>query len=69
MIERCASPLYPPASEVSLEGVLLFLGLDRDGVPLEVAAIETREGDLLVIHAMRMRRRFAAAYAEVMRWA
>jgi len=35
-------------------------------VPLEVAAIELENGDLFVIHAMRMRQKYAAEYARVM---
>ena len=46
--------------------VLVFLGPDANGVPLEVVGIEVVRGDLVVIHAMRMRRKYADAYAEVM---
>jgi hypothetical protein len=37
-------------------------------VPLEVLAIELAEGDLLVVHAMRLRRRYLDEYRMVMRW-
>jgi len=46
----------------------LFLGPDRDGVPLEVLAIELAESDLVVVHAMRLRRRYLDEYRMVMRW-
>jgi hypothetical protein len=48
--------------------LVLFLGPDANGVPLEVLAIELPAGELLVIHAMRMRRLYRQAYAEVMAW-
>lgn len=38
---------------------IVFLGEDPAGVPLEVVAIEIEDGGLLVIHAMRMRTRYA----------
>jgi hypothetical protein len=37
---------------------LLFLGPDEDGELLEVLAIETDTGGLLVIHAQRIRDRY-----------
>jgi hypothetical protein len=37
---------------------LLFVGHDSRGVPLEVVAIELDDGDLLVIHAMKLRRSY-----------
>lgn len=37
---------------------LVFLGPDEDGEPLEVMAIETDTGGLLVIHAQRIRDRY-----------
>ena len=66
VIEHCPLPLFagpmgPPAS-------ILFLGPDANGVPLEVLAIELPDGELLVIHAMRMRRKYLETYAEGMSW-
>jgi hypothetical protein len=37
---------------------LVFLGPDEDGELLEVMAIETGSGGLLVIHAQRIRHRY-----------
>ena len=68
VVERSGRPLYvvdPSADEAQL---VLFLGPDHRGVPLEVVAVELRDGDLLVIHAMRMRAKYAGVYAEGMRW-
>lgn len=47
---------------------VLFLGPDGEGVPLEVLATELVDGELVVIHAMRMRRRYQADYEWVMQW-
>lgn len=43
-----------------------FLGPDEKGVPLEVMAIDLAEDDLLVIHAMKMRRKYLDDYRRVM---
>jgi hypothetical protein len=37
---------------------VLFAGWDQHGVPLEVIAIEEDDGALLVLHAMKLRRRY-----------
>ncbi len=37
---------------------IVFLGPDKSGTLLEVMAVETDEGDLLVIHAMRISNRY-----------
>ncbi|HEU4599032.1 MAG TPA: hypothetical protein VFS26_04745, partial [Solirubrobacterales bacterium] len=47
---------------------VVFLGDDLEAVPLEVIAVETEEDDFLVIHAMKMRNRFATLYEEARRW-
>ncbi len=47
---------------------LLYLGEHGDGIPLEVMAVELDSGDLLVIHAMPMRRKYQAQYEEAKRW-
>jgi hypothetical protein len=62
---RC--PLYPPEPTPDDHDLVLFLGPDQSGVPLEVVAVELADGDLLVIHAMRMRPRYADDYVRVMR--
>jgi hypothetical protein len=48
--------------------LVIFLGPDQQGVPLEVAAIDLENGDLLVIHAMKLRPRYAPDYARVLQW-
>ena len=42
-------------------GVTLYMGPDRNGIDLEVGAVE-RSGDLYVIHAMKIRPQFLAEY-------
>ena len=61
VVEHCPLPAY---SEGPVEGEVkaLFLWSDRNGVPLEVGAIEFGSGDLLVVHAMRMRRKYLKEY-------
>jgi hypothetical protein len=48
------------------EDLVVFLGPDKRGVPLEVIAVELADGDLLVIHAMKLRRKYLDDYAKVM---
>jgi hypothetical protein len=43
----------------------VFLGRDRTGTDLEVIAVESEDGSLLVIHAMKLRPRYRNVYAEV----
>ena len=62
MVEHCPAPLYAP--EEDEDNLIMFLGDDWRGIPLEVGAVERDDGDFLVIHAMRMRDQFAAAYEE-----
>lgn len=64
VIDHCRCPLYSSGPEEADQ--VLFLGPDMNGVPLEVLAIELADGDLLVIHAMRMRQKYRDAFAEVM---
>lgn len=47
---------------------LVFLSEDPAGIALEVIAVETDHGNLLVIHAMKLRARYWNAYEEVRRW-
>lgn len=55
----------PPdmASDV-LDVRLVYLGDDAAGVPLEVIAVEAPEGQLLVIHAMRLRNKYKQEYEQ-----
>lgn len=65
VIKHCRSPLYPADSE---DDEVLFLGDDEHFVPLEVMAVELDDGDLLVIHAMKLRRKYREAYEERTAW-
>lgn len=47
---------------------VLFFGPDSEGIELEVVAVEIDEENFLVIHAMRLRDRYKAAYEEATRW-
>jgi hypothetical protein len=51
--------LYVVDPSADEDQLVLVLGPDDRGVPLEVVAVELRDGDLLVIHAMRMRAKYA----------
>ncbi len=66
VVEHCPCPLY--SSDQDQVDVIMFLGPDAHGVPLEVFGLELADGDLLVIHAMKLRERFREEYARVMRW-
>ena len=66
VVEHCPAPLY--SREPDEEDLVIFLGPDEQGVPLEVMAIELADGDLLVIHAMRLRPKYREAFARVMEW-
>lgn len=61
-------PDLPPLDESGADDRILFLGPDQHGVPLEVLAIELAGGELLVIHAMKLRRRYRRDYETVMAW-
>jgi len=47
---------------------LVFLGDDAKGVALEVMAVELEDGDLLVIHAMKLSTRYRDRYEEAAIW-
>jgi len=64
VIRNCAWPLYSP--EPDEEDLVIFLGPDEHGVPLEVVAVELEDEGLLVIHAMKLRRKYALVYKKVM---
>jgi hypothetical protein len=55
VVEHCGSPLYPPDDDPAHRDRVMFLGPDAHAVPLEIVAIETADGGLCVIHAMRLR--------------
>jgi hypothetical protein len=66
VVEHCSYPLDRLDDDDA--SLVLFLGPDAHGVPLEVIGLELADGDLLVIHAMLLRERFREEYARVMRW-
>ena len=67
VIEHCRLPLYA-VRQSDRKTLMAFLGPDWNGVPLEIGALELTHGDLLVIHAMRLRRTYVPDYERVMRW-
>ncbi|MFN2569242.1 MAG: hypothetical protein ABR564_06540 [Candidatus Dormibacteria bacterium] len=54
MTPRVTSPIDIPQDD----DLVMFLGDDWHGVPLEVGAFEWDNGDLLVVHAMKLRRKY-----------
>jgi hypothetical protein len=66
-IGHCQNPLYAPDEDRDDADLVLFLGPDPKGVPLEIVAIEAEDSRLVVIHAMRLRRRYREDYRRVMR--
>jgi hypothetical protein len=62
VVEHCACPLYPPSIE---DDLVAFLCMDAHGVPLEVIGVELADGDLLIIHAIKLRGRFRDDFARV----
>jgi len=67
VVEACPCPLYPPPEADGLDQeVVVFLWPDAGGVPLEVVGLELADGDLLVIHAMKLRKAYFEDYARVL---
>lgn len=64
VVRTCPMPLDHPVDN----GQVMYLGPDQRGVPLEVTALEDDNGQLVIIHAMRLRPSYPAAYEEVARW-
>lgn len=63
-----AIALYNPVPvDPDEEDLVLFLGFDANGVPPEVMAIELDDGSLMVIHAMRLRRKYERRLRELYR--
>ena len=56
-----------PFEGVQDDDVILYLGDDWNGVPLEVGAVE-RGGELVVVHAMRLRASYEELYREALPW-
>jgi orotate phosphoribosyltransferase-like protein len=66
VVETCRDPLY--SGDEDRADLVLFVGLDINGVPLEVVGVEMSDDDLLIIHAMRLRANNRDDYERVMRW-
>jgi hypothetical protein len=59
-------PQPPPTGDpADHDERLVFLGDDRNGIPLEIVAIEAADGELLVIHVQKLRIKNRAAYRRV----
>jgi hypothetical protein len=65
---RSAGICFEDGSSRADELRLYFFGDDEEGRPLEVLALEGKDGDLFVIHSMRLRARFMDRYKEALRW-
>ena len=64
VVKACLLPMEHPEAT----GLVIFLGPDQNGIPLEVVAFEDDNRELTIIHAMRLRPSYKQAYEEVMRW-
>jgi len=71
VIAHCGLAFEEPAptreAEV-LDNRLVCLGDDADGAALEVMAVEGSKGELMVIHAMELRKKYRDRYEEAKRW-
>jgi hypothetical protein len=65
VIQHCGLP-YEGLEQ--LGDAVLFFGDDWNGVAVEVGAIELDDGDLLVIHAMKLRRKYRKLYLRAVPW-
>jgi hypothetical protein len=59
----------PPAEDAEvLDRRLVCLGDDASGRALEVIAVEGNKDDLIVIHAMALRKKYLGKYEEAKQW-
>ena len=58
----------PPPDDPTEPDRRVFLGDDNAGVAIEVLAVEGAGGELVIIHAMKMRRRYRRQYEEALPW-
>jgi hypothetical protein len=58
----------PTGQNEVLDRRLVYLGDDVTGRALEVIAVEGREGELIVIHAMPLRAKYRPQYEEAKQW-
>jgi hypothetical protein len=71
VIAHCGLHLEEPPPETGAElgdPRRVFLGDTADGSPVEVIAVESSDGELLVIHAMALRDKYRPKYEEAKRW-
>lgn len=69
VIRHCGLAFDEPApGDGAGEDRLVFLGDDGHGVQLEVIAVIDHAGDLRVIHAMKLRRKYQRYYEEAVPW-
>lgn len=54
----------PPVGGPSRATRIIYLGEDQHGRALEVMAVEGEGGELLVIHAMELRKKYRKRYVE-----
>jgi hypothetical protein len=67
-IAACASTAAPAGSSASETVRLVYLGDAAAGVALELMAVQLAAGDLLLIHAMPLRRKYREQYEEARKW-
>jgi hypothetical protein len=63
----CRQDREPPNGSHS-DPRYLFVGVDLEGMPLEVGGAAPEDGSLMIIHAMPLRERYRSWYEEVARW-
>ena len=72
VIEHWQPPFLIASARDPATDVLLFVGEDAAGVPLEVIAVEEQrwdgEWELVVLHAMRLRPVYRHFYEEALQW-
>jgi len=68
VIEHCGLVFRLPPPSGQQDERLIFLGDDQDGLAIEVMAVELEDGDVFVIHAMSLRRKYREQYEEAKRW-
>lgn len=66
VVRHCPLPLHR-LDDAGFQEIVFFLGLDANGVPMEVAAIDLGTDELLIIHAMPLRRKLREDFEWVMR--
>lgn len=71
VIAHCGLAFEEPAPTSDadvLDAMLICLGDDPDGRAIEVIAVEGSKEELIVIHAMALRKKYRDQYEEAKRW-